>query len=74
MRFSVLFYRELTQCFLDLQEVGGVDGQGMALDLLARVFQLCMLSDFSSSKHARRASQNKVVPKGFYKINAVDQD
>ena len=49
MCFSVLSYRELTQSFLDLQEVGGVDGRGMALDLLSRVFQLCMLSDFSSS-------------------------
>ena len=32
VRFSVLSHGELS--FLDLQEVGGVDGQGMALDVL----------------------------------------
>ena len=42
----------------------------MALDLLFLYISI-MLSDFSSSMHARRVSQNKCVPKDS---DAVDQD
>ena len=37
IQFSVLSHGEPS--FLDLQEVGGVDGRGMALDLLSLGFQ-----------------------------------
>ena len=46
--FSVLSHGELS--FLDLQEDGGVDGQGMALDVL-----FSWISTYFSSKTATKA-------------------
>ena len=40
----------------------------LEINAYGHVFQLCF------SRHARRLSQNKFVPKGSDKINAVDQD